>query len=229
MTAALRVLAVDELAEDMHRRLIELYGVVGDRAGAFRQFEHCVAVLERELGVSPLPETRAVYEAVRDGGTVVPTTVLHHAQSLAPAEIVSTNRLVKLPAATTPLFGRTTELAHASTILHDPTVRLLTLYGPGGSGKTRLAQQLAWDVADVFADGAVFVPLAALRDSAFVVQAIANPACAHTSAQHTVSTYYRKRCLACCYLRPARWIAAGNRTCRGPAQVARAPRSAPPP
>src|SRR5215207_1060323 len=65
--AAQRALATDELAEDMHRRLIALYAAVGDRTAAMRQFEHCVVVLERELGVDPLPETRAVYEAARDG------------------------------------------------------------------------------------------------------------------------------------------------------------------
>jgi DNA-binding SARP family transcriptional activator len=57
-------LAVDELAEDMHRRLIELYAAVGDRGAALRQFEHCTAILERELGVGPLPETQAVYRAI---------------------------------------------------------------------------------------------------------------------------------------------------------------------
>jgi DNA-binding SARP family transcriptional activator len=65
--AAQRALAIDELAEDMHRRLIGLYAAAGNRAAALRQFEHCMIVLERELGVDPLPETRAIYEAVRDG------------------------------------------------------------------------------------------------------------------------------------------------------------------
>jgi predicted ATPase len=51
-------------------------------------------------------------------------------------------------------------------------VRLLTLVGTGGSGKTRLALQVAWDLADQFNDGAVFVALAPLRDSALVLQAI---------------------------------------------------------
>jgi DNA-binding SARP family transcriptional activator len=65
--AAQRALAIDDLAEDMHRRLIALYAAVGNRAAAIRQFERCIVVLERELGVDPLPETRAVYEAARDG------------------------------------------------------------------------------------------------------------------------------------------------------------------
>jgi len=60
-------LAVDDLAEDIHRQLITLYAQTGDRAAALRQYEECVFVLERELGVEPLPETRAAYEAARDG------------------------------------------------------------------------------------------------------------------------------------------------------------------
>src|SRR4029453_13428472 len=67
IAVAQRSLMVDALAEDMHRNLIALYAAIGDQAAALRQFERCVLALERELGVSPLPETRASYEAVRDG------------------------------------------------------------------------------------------------------------------------------------------------------------------
>src|SRR5262249_45497904 len=67
IAAAQRYLVSDKLAEDIHRRLITLYAAAGDRSAALRQFERCAAVLEHELGVSPLPETRAVCEAVRDG------------------------------------------------------------------------------------------------------------------------------------------------------------------
>src|SRR5215218_809503 len=65
IAAARRALATDELAEEIHRRLIALYAASGDRGAALRQFEHCAAALDRELGVPPLPETRAIYEAVR--------------------------------------------------------------------------------------------------------------------------------------------------------------------
>ncbi len=64
---AQRYLATDELGEDVHRRLIHLYAATGDRMAAQRQFERCVAVLERELGVRPLPETREAYEKALDG------------------------------------------------------------------------------------------------------------------------------------------------------------------
>src|SRR6185436_11963445 len=65
--AAQRYLAVDELAEEIHRRLIQLYALNGDRSAALRQFERCSVTLDRELGVAPLPETRAIYEAALAG------------------------------------------------------------------------------------------------------------------------------------------------------------------
>jgi DNA-binding SARP family transcriptional activator len=57
-------LRVDELAEDVHRQLIILHVLSGDRPAAIQQYKRCVAVLQRELGVEPLPETKAVYEAM---------------------------------------------------------------------------------------------------------------------------------------------------------------------
>ena len=57
-------LRVDELAEDVHRQLIILHVLSGDRPAAIQQYKKCVAVLQRELGVEPLPETKAVYEAM---------------------------------------------------------------------------------------------------------------------------------------------------------------------
>ena len=58
-------LRVDELAEDVHRQLMILHVLSGDRPAALQQYQRCATVLQRELGVEPLPETRAVYEAMR--------------------------------------------------------------------------------------------------------------------------------------------------------------------
>ena len=65
--------------------------------------------------------------------------------------------------------------------------------GTGGSGKTRLALQVAWDVADRFADGAVFVALAALRDPALVPQAIGHACGLAQPSPAALSEYLREK------------------------------------
>jgi predicted ATPase/DNA-binding CsgD family transcriptional regulator len=78
-----------------------------------------------------------------------------------------------LPAQLTPLIGREQELAAACTLLHRPEVRLLTLSGTGGTGKTRLSVQIAADLMDHFPDGVYFVNLAPISDPTFVLPALA--------------------------------------------------------
>jgi predicted ATPase len=82
-------------------------------------------------------------------------------------------RRVNLPVHATPLVGRQAELAELGRLLADPACRLLTLTGPGGVGKTRLAIRAAREAAEGFADGVAFVPLAPLTLASFLVPAIA--------------------------------------------------------
>ncbi len=77
-----------------------------------------------------------------------------------------------LPMQASPLVGREAELAALRGQLRSPTIRLVTLTGPGGIGKTRLAVQAAADEADRFHDGVYFVDLSATRHAAAAVQAI---------------------------------------------------------
>jgi predicted ATPase/transcriptional regulator with XRE-family HTH domain len=81
---------------------------------------------------------------------------------------------VFLPAPLTRLIGRDTELAALSAGLQDADVRLLTVTGPGGVGKTRLALYVAAELQEAFPDGVHFVPLATIRDADLFLPAIAH-------------------------------------------------------
>lgn len=74
-----------------------------------------------------------------------------------------------LPVPLTPLVGRERQVAGVSALLREPHARLVTLTGPGGTGKTRLALQAAAEDADDLHGGVWWVPLAALCDPALVL------------------------------------------------------------
>jgi len=80
-----------------------------------------------------------------------------------------------LPVTATPLVGRETELAELLALLRNAT-RLVTLTGPGGSGKTRLALQVAAELVDEFQDSVYFVSLAPVQDPALVAPTMAQAA-----------------------------------------------------
>jgi predicted ATPase/DNA-binding SARP family transcriptional activator len=194
IVAAQRALTVDPLVEELYRWLMVLYAAQGDRSSALRQFEQCVLTMERDLGVEPLPETRAVYDAVRAGDTslgLLLGTAGHPAHDVAAGPPPRTTRDVAvgpvtfpaLPASPTPLVGRQAELAALGALLGDPQVRLLTLTGPGGSGKTRLAMHVAQEYVGQFPDGVVFIPLASLRDPARLLDVVAQACDLHGRGQ----------------------------------------------
>jgi predicted ATPase/class 3 adenylate cyclase/DNA-binding CsgD family transcriptional regulator len=122
------------------------------------------AVHLRDLGIHRLKDLirpEPIFQVVADG---LPA-------DFPPLKSLSA-RANNLPLQPTPLIGREHELAVARELLRDD-VRLLTLTGPGGAGKTRLALQIGAEASDDFADGVMFVPLDPIVDPGLVVAAIA--------------------------------------------------------
>ncbi|MBS1253930.1 MAG: putative HTH-type transcriptional regulator [Anaerolineales bacterium] len=149
-----RQLQHDPLREATYRHLIRLYTVSGDRAEAVHVYETCVATLERELGVGPSPATREAYEQLLR--TDVAARPTHN-----------------LPSPPTPLIGRAAEVDTVQQLLCQDDVRLVTLVGPAGVGKTRLGLQVAAGLMDEFEDGVFFVPLTPVSDPDLAPSAIA--------------------------------------------------------
>jgi hypothetical protein len=90
-----------------------------------------------------------------------------------PLLTLSQPRFTRRAAPLTPLIGRTRELERLLCLLRQERVRLVTLTGAGGIGKTRLALEAANLLDDAFPDGVAFVPLAPIRDPALAVSTIA--------------------------------------------------------
>lgn len=151
---ARKLLADEPLREGTYRRLMRLYAVSGDRAGALRVYRECTRVLQAELDIEPSEATQRVYDDLT---------------RYAPAQETAHN----LPAQPTPFVGRSQELVELAEMLDDPDCRLVTITGPGGIGKTRLALQAGREHLDAFPDGVFFVSLAAIETTDALVPAIA--------------------------------------------------------
>lgn len=141
IACARQYLATDNLAEEVHRRLIELYALTGDRRAALRQFERCAATLERELGVRPLPATRAVYQAVLAGR--LPQS---KRSATGPLSVIRA-----LPGLDVPLVGRDEAwacLEEACTHACAGRGQMVLISGEPGIGKSRLIRDFATHLQD---------------------------------------------------------------------------------
>jgi DNA-binding SARP family transcriptional activator len=168
-----RLLALEPWREEAHRYLMLLLARDGQRSAALAQFEICRQMLAAELDVEPGTETITLYEQIRagelSGGDLTSSPLPLH--SPAP--------LHNLPPQSTPFVGRERERAEIIRRLTDRHCRLLTLVGPGGIGKTRLALEVAQTLSHsvpaegFFGHGIYFTPLAAVSSTNGVVLALA--------------------------------------------------------
>lgn len=154
---AQRWLSIDPWQEQAHCQVMRALAASGQRHAALAQFETCRRILAAELGVEPAPATVALYEQIRAADGTRPIQITRH----------------HLPAPLTPLIGRAHELNTIIRRLHAPDCRLLSLVGPGGSGKTHLAFAAAELVGGDFADGVFLAPLAGVTAPSGIVPALA--------------------------------------------------------
>ncbi len=157
-----RLLALEPWQEAAHRHLMRLLALDGRRAAALEQFEVCRRALAEELGLEPTEETCTLHARIRAGEP------LSAAMPLPPAPPTD------LPLQLTSFIGRERELTLLSERLGNPAYRLITLTGPGGVGKTRLALQLAATLAEQFADGVCWISLSDAVTESDLILAIAD-------------------------------------------------------
>jgi predicted ATPase/DNA-binding SARP family transcriptional activator len=153
----LRLLELDPLREPAHRQLMRLLAGAGRRSAALNQYETCRRLLADELGVSPAPETVILAEQIR---------------ALAPTQTDTPRH--NLPPPLSRFIGRKGESAGLRELLTKEPGGVVTLTGPGGVGKTRLALQAAYEILNRFSNGVWLVELAGVSEASAVPAAVAS-------------------------------------------------------
>ena len=159
-----RWISFGQKPEAAYRGLMSAHSALGDRVKLAATYERCTQSL-REFGMEPSEQTRVLYESLRSRKEI--PKVVSIKSNLGEKQTPSSN----LPNPLTSFIGRSTELKKIADFF--VSSRLLTLKGPGGVGKTRLAIHTAHDIAKRFKDGVWWVDLVGLADPDLVPQTVA--------------------------------------------------------
>ena len=182
-----RWIALGQTPEPAYRALMIAHNALGDLSKVAAVYQRCAESMRAQLAMEPSEQTRALFEQLRQGAKLSNASLSRvNTFSLEPS-IEQDTPLAKsnipsappplprsnLPAPLTTFVGREQDIDEIKRLL--PTTRLLTLTGPGGVGKTRLAVHVARDSHAIseFQDGARWVELAPLTNPAFLLHAVA--------------------------------------------------------
>lgn len=171
---AAQLLTLEPWREDVHQWAMRALALNGQRSEALAQYEQCSAVLATELGVAPTDTTTELYEQIRRGELTPVNLPIVNAP--APPTKVKVTELAGFPQSHAKFLGRTEELTELTTYLTDEDCRLVTLIGSGGSGKTRLATEVAKRYlrhTEHFTAGIFFVSLTSITDPTLLAATIA--------------------------------------------------------
>jgi len=177
-----RLLLLEPWREESHYQLMKLLVRNDEPHAALRQYELCRLALVDELAVEPGAEITKLYTEIRANGKTLGVRERPAALPVVRKPAALSNRQSKLPHnlphPPTSFVGRAAEINALVVRMQDPACRLLTLVGPGGIGKTRLALEVARkfvdpEVAVCFPEGLFFVGLMAVDTAAGMITAIA--------------------------------------------------------
>lgn len=166
---ARRWVALDPFNEPAQYELLRLYIRTGQIATAVRHYDLLARHMEQELGILPVMKLDDLFKEklLPDSKELAQPAIQLFAQTTRSA-------CPTLPRTLTPFAGRTSEVNELIARLRNPDCALLTVTGPGGIGKTRLAIEAARQLENHFADGVYFIALVAVDSLVGLVTAIAN-------------------------------------------------------